>query len=46
MLSRFRVISRCNNVIDLVKLEAIAIFSNKPELCKQKDFDHKVSLFV
>ena len=46
MLSRFRVVSHCNNVIDLVRLEAISIFLNKPELCKQKEFDYKVSLKV
>ena len=38
MLSRFRVVSYCNNVIDLVKLKAISIFLNKPKLCKQKLF--------
>ena len=46
MLSRLRVVTHCNYVIDLVRLEAISIFLNKPELCKQKDFDYKVSSFV
>ena len=45
MLLRFRVISHCNNVIDLVRLEAISIFLNNPELYKQKYFAYKVSLF-
>ena len=46
LLSRFEVMSHCNNVVDLVRLEAISIFLKKPELCKQKEFDYKVSLFV
>ena len=33
----------CTNSNDLVKIEAISIFQNKPELCHQKEFDFKVS---
>ena len=43
--SRFEIIHYCNSVFDLVKLEAISIFLEKPELCKQNEFDYKVSLF-
>ena len=35
-LSRFKTINHCNIVFDLVKLEDISIFFEKPELCKQK----------
>ena len=38
-ISKFKIIHHCNSVIDLVKLEAISIFLEKPELCKQKEFD-------
>ena len=31
---------------DLVRMEVISIFLNKPELCKQKGFNYKVSLFI
>ena len=44
--SRFKIINSCTNSIDLVRMEAISIFLNKPELCKQKEFDYKVSLFL
>ena len=44
--SRFKITNNCTNPIDLVRLEAISISLNKPELCKQKEFDYKVSLFV
>ena len=43
-ISKFRIIHHCNSVFELVKLEAISIFLEKPELCKQKEFDYKVSL--
>ena len=41
-LSRFKIIHQCNNVTDLIKLEAISIYLEKPVLCKRK---RKVSLF-
>ena len=44
--SRFKIINNCTNSIDLVRMEAISIFLNKPELCKQKEFNYKFSLFV
>ena len=40
-----KIIKNCNNVFDLIKLEAICILLRKPVLCKQKDFDYTVSLF-
>ena len=42
---RFKIINRCKNVFDLIKLEAIYILLRKPILCKHKDFDYTVSLF-
>ena len=45
-LLRYMVIKNYRNYIYLVRLEAILIFLNKPELCKQKEFDYKVSLFI
>ena len=44
-MNRFKIIKNCNNVFDLIKLEAICILLRKPVLCKQKDFDYTVSLF-
>ena len=44
-LSRFKILHQCNNVTDLIKMEAISIHLEKPVLCKQKEFDYKVSLF-
>ena len=41
-LSRFKILNSCTNSIDLVRMEEISIFLNKPELCKQKEFDYKV----
>ena len=43
--SRLKIIHYCNSAFDLVKLAAISIFLKKPELCKQNEFDYKVSLF-
>ena len=40
--SRYNVINKSTNSIDSVRLEAISIFLNKPELCKQNEFDYKV----
>ena len=40
---RFKILNSCTSSIDLVRMEAIPIFLNKPELFKQKEFDYKVS---
>ena len=45
-LLRFNAINNGTNSLDLLKLEAISIFKNNPELCKQKELDYKLSLFV
>ena len=42
----FKVTNNCKNSIDLVRLKAISVFLNKPQLCKQKEFDYKISLFI
>ena len=42
---RFKIVQQCSSVYDLLKLEAIFIYLNKPELCKQKEFDYVVALF-
>ena len=44
-LSRYKISHHCNNVFDLIKSKAISIYLEKPVLCKQKEFDYKVSLF-
>ena len=44
--SRFKILNNCTDSIDLVRMEAMSIFLNKPELCKKKEFGYKVSLFV
>ena len=44
-MNKFKIIKTCNNVFNLIKLEAICILFTKPVLCKQKDFDYTVSLF-
>ena len=41
----FKIVQQCSNVQDLVKMEAIFIYLNKPELCKQKEFDYVVAPF-
>ena len=46
MLSRLRVVRHCNNLGDLVRLEAISVILNKPKLCKQKNVDYKASLIL
>ena len=33
--SIFRILNYCANSIDLVRMEQILMFLNKPELCKQ-----------
>ena len=44
-LSRFEILHQCHNVMDLIKMEVISTYLEKPVLCKQKEFDYKVSLF-
>ena len=44
-LSRFKIIRHCNNVNDLIKMDTIFIYLDKPLVCKQQEFDYKVSLF-
>ena len=44
-LSRFKIIRHCNNVNDLIKMDTIFIYLEKPLVCKQQEFDYKVSLF-
>ena len=39
-----KILTSCNNIFDLVKIEAIYIHLNKLKLCKQKDFDYSLSL--
>ena len=41
----FKIMRSCTNILDLVKIEAIYIHLNKPELCKQREFDYSLSLF-
>ena len=42
---RFKFVQQCSNLYDLLKLEAIFIYLNKPELkLKQKEFDYVVAL--
>ena len=43
--NKYKIIKNCNNVFDLIELEAICILLRKLVLCKQKDFDYTVSLF-
>ena len=43
--TKFKLLRRCNNVFDIIKIEAIYIHLNKPKLCKQKNFDYSLSLF-
>ena len=44
--NRFKIIKSCNNVFELMKLEAICILLRKPTLCKHKEFDYTVTLFT
>ncbi len=37
--SRFRIISHCSNVIDLVRFEAISIFLNKQNCVRKGNLD-------
>ena len=43
--SRFSILMECFNKYYFIKLEAILIKINKPNLNEQKDFDYVVSLF-
>ena len=42
---KFRILRSCNNIYDLIKIEAIYIHLNELKLCKQKIFDYSLSLF-
>ena len=42
---RFKILGSCNNIFNLVKIEAIYIHLNKLKLCEQKEFDYSLSLF-
>ena len=42
---RFKIVQQCSNVYDILKVEAIFIYFNKLELCKQTEFDYVVALF-
>ena len=43
---RIKIIINCFDIFDLIKLEAICILIRKPKLCKHKDFDYTVYLFL
>ena len=43
--TKFKVLRSCTNIFDLIKIEAIYIHLDKPELCKQREFDYSLSLF-
>ena len=45
-VKRFKIVKNCSNVFILIKLEAICILLRKSVLCKQKDFDYTMSLFL
>ena len=44
-LSRFKILHQSHNEKDLIKMEAMLIYQEKLVLCKQNEFDYKVSLF-
>ena len=44
-LSNFSVMRQCSNTLELIRLEAILIHSNKPHLCKKKYIDYTLALF-
>ena len=44
-LNRFKIIKNSFSISDMIKLEATCISIRIPKLCKQKYFDHTVSLF-
>ena len=41
-LKRFKIIKRCFNIFDLIKLEVICILVRKPKLCKHTYFDYTI----
>ena len=43
-IARYRTTHHFNSVFDLIRIEASSIYLEKSELCKQKEFDYKVSL--
>ena len=45
-LSNFSVMRQCSNTLELIRLEAILIHLNKPNLCKKKEFDYTLALFI
>ena len=38
--TRFRILRKCKNLSDLLKIAAILIQLNRPKLCKHKVFDY------
>ena len=42
---RFKIVQRCFNVYDRLKLKKNLIYLSKPELCKRKEFDYVVAIF-
>ena len=42
---KFKIVHQCSNVYDLIQMEAIFVYLNKPELYKKKEFDYVVALF-
>ena len=45
-LKRFTIIENCFNIFDLIKLQATCILIKRRKLCKDKEFDYTVSLFL
>ena len=47
--TKLKILRSCNNLFDLVKIEAIyiqlSLHLNKPKLCKHRGFDYSLSLF-
>ena len=44
-ISNFSVLRQYSNIINLMRLKAILIHLNKPNLCKKKEFDYTLALF-
>ena len=44
-VSNFSVMRQCSNTLELIRLEAILIHLDKPNLCKKKEFDYTLALF-
>ena len=45
-ISKFSIMRQCSNTLELIRLEAIQIHLNKPNLCKKKEFDSYLALFT